>query len=148
MNPCRNVIGFLSTKSHKIAGHKDFVKTVKCYHLMQMKSWNCNLTLYSFGWRMLQSQDETLRSKNIDFNVWISFKYNKLIELCLVWTFSILLKLTRAYRFSLTLVTPNPWILLFCMLIFHLCSIVSVYLNGSKKHKATYTWFLKKSILP
>ena len=42
---------------------------------MQKKSWNCNSTLYSFEWRMLQSQDETLSSKNIDFFVWKSLKY-------------------------------------------------------------------------
>ena len=42
---------------------------------MQKKSWNFNYKLYSFGWRMLQSQDETLSSKSVDLFNRKSFKY-------------------------------------------------------------------------
>ena len=34
-----------------------------------------SLTFYSFGWRLLQCQDETLSSKSVIFFVWNSLKY-------------------------------------------------------------------------
>ena len=66
--------------ARQITGHTDFpwkhfAKTLMWRHIMQKIPWYCKLTFYSFGWRLLLCQDETLGSKSVVFFVSKHLKY-------------------------------------------------------------------------
>ena len=69
--------------AHQITGHTDFLwkhfaKTLTWCHIIQKIPCYCkfnDLTFYSFGWRLLLCQHETLSSKSVGFFVWKPLKY-------------------------------------------------------------------------
>ena len=72
--------------AHQITGHTDFPwkyfeKTLMWRLLCRRYHGIVNLTFYSFGWRLLLCQHETLSSKSVVFFVWKPLKYYNALSL-------------------------------------------------------------------
>ena len=105
-----------------------------------------SLTFYSFGWRLLQCQDETLSSKSVISFVWNSLKYiNIYLYIYICICIYILYIYTYIYIYIYLYIYIYIYIYIFIYIIYICVYIVSIiYIYNTYKYIYNLYYFIYK----
>ena len=103
-----------------------------------------SLTFYSFGWRLLQCQDETLSSKSVIFFVWNSLKYINIYLYIYVYVYIYYIYI-HIYTYIYLYIYIYIYIYIFIYIIYICVYIVSIiYIYNTYKYIYNLYYFMYK----